>query len=62
MCVFWSIAVRFLRALGRRKNQEIDEKLDSSADSYIFLENLPVGNYHEEDLLEFVSELWENLD
>ena len=62
MCIFWSISLRLIKALGRRKNQEIDDKLHSSADTHIFLENLPVGNFYEEELLDFVEELWKNVE
>ena len=61
MCVCWSVAVHLIKALGQRKSEEIDDRLDSSADNYIFLQNLPVGAFYEEELLEFVDELWDGI-
>ena len=62
MCFIWSVAVRFIRTWGRIKNKRIDDDLDSSSDYNIFLEKLPVGEYHEEELLEYIEGLWNQLE
>ena len=41
VCIIWSISLRLIRAVGRRKMKIIDERLDSSSDYCILLENLP---------------------
>ena len=35
MCLFWAIGIRIIRKMGRYKNKQIDDKLDSSSD-YLF--------------------------
>ena len=62
MCLFWGFAVHLIRAEGRKKNREIDDQLESSADYQIFIENLPIRNYHEEEILNLIQQLWDNLE
>ena len=62
MCFIWSVAVKFIRTWGRMKNKSIDDDLDSSSDYNIFLEKLPVGEYDEEELLQYIEGLWNQLD
>lgn len=57
MCIIWSIGVRLIRKLGRKKNQQIDDELDSSSDYTVFLEKLPLGSYNERDVLEYMERL-----
>ena len=44
-CFVWSLAIRVIRAIGRRKNKQIDDYLDSSADNCVLIDNLPEGDY-----------------
>ena len=60
-CLVWSVGARLIRVLGRKKAQKIDDLLESSSDNNIFIEKLPVGDYHERELLEFLNELWEKI-
>ena len=46
-CFIWSLAIRVIRAIGRRKNKLIDDYLDSSADNCVLIDNLPEGDYSE---------------
>lgn len=62
MCVIWIISVKFFRAWGRIKNQEIDDKLDSASDYFIMLEKLPVGEYHEEEVVHYIQNLWNEIE
>lgn len=62
MCLFWSIGVRFIKAWGRKKNKQIDDKLDSASDHYIFMERLPRAQYNEYDILKYLEELWNQTD
>ena len=61
MCLFWGFAVHLIRAEGRKKNREIDDQLDSSADYQIFMENLPIKNYHEKEIRDLILQLWSSL-
>lgn len=61
-CLLWSVAVRLIKRLGRRKSQEIDDLLDSSSDEAIFISKLPIGEYHERDILIFMKQTWEMID
>ena len=58
MMLFWAVAIRFIRDIGRIKSKEINDKLDSSSDYCIWLEGLPEGQYNETDLIVFLSKLW----
>ena len=42
-CLIWIIAVKLIRVLGRRKNREVDEFLNSSSDYSIKIDKLPFG-------------------
>ena len=55
ICIVWSVSLRLIRAKGRRKMHEIDNKLDSSSDYCILLENLPEGDYSEVDIIKYLS-------
>ena len=41
--VIWKIGVRFIELLGEKKNEEIDNLLDSASDYTVRIENLPFG-------------------
>ena len=58
VCIFWSIGVRLIRAVGRKKERNIDDLLDSSSDYCIFLENLPAGKYSEINILKYLNDEW----
>ena len=45
--------------LGEKKNEEIDNLLDSASDYTIRIENLPFGKVNETELINFVVELWD---
>ena len=47
MCLFWAIGIRIIRKMGRYKNKQIDDKLDSSSDYCIWIQDLPSGKYNE---------------
>ena len=49
--IIWLFSIKFTSFLGERKNNEIDDMLESSSDFTIRLENLPNGNYNEEDII-----------
>ena len=54
--------MRLTRNLGRRKSDDIDDALDSSSDYMLFLQKLPIGNYHERDILNYVQRLWDKIE
>ena len=54
----WAFCIRIIRDTGRHLNKEIDNKLDSSSDYCIWLEDLPAGNYNETDIITFIAKLW----
>ena len=54
----WAFCIRIIRDTGRHLNKEIDDKLDSSSDYCIWLEDLPAGNYNETDIISFIAKLW----
>ena len=60
MSILWAIGVRIVRDLGRMKNIDIDEKLDSSSDYCIWMEGLPEGQYNEIDIVNFLNKLWKS--
>ena len=43
------------------KGQQIDDMLLSSSDFFLFMEKLPIGEYTEDNILEFIHDLWENV-
>ena len=58
VCFFWAVGIRLIRNMGRRLNEKIDDKLDSSSDYCIWIEDLPTGKYHEADLVSYLAKLW----
>lgn len=61
-CLMWSVAVRLIKRLGRRKGQQIDNELETSSSEVIFISKLPIGEYHEGDLLAFMNQLWDLIE
>lgn len=58
MCLLWALGTRLIRDFGRKKNRDIDAKLDSSSDYYVWIERMPVGQYIEADVLAYMDRLW----
>ena len=60
LAIVWFFSIKFTFYLGEKKNEEIDEMLESSSDYTIRIQNLPSGQYNEYDLLNFINDLWDN--
>lgn len=47
----WVVTIRFIKFMGREKNQIVDRNLRSASDFTIKIENLPYGSYSEMELI-----------
>lgn len=45
--ICWFIGIKLIEYLGKKKNEEIDDLLDSASDYAIRIENLPFGEVTE---------------
>jgi len=52
--VVWILLARFLKYYCFYKDKLIDDNLKSSSDFAVKIDNLPMGEYNEEDLYEFL--------
>ncbi len=58
-CIIWIFGIKFILYYGKKKNEEVDNKLKSAGDCAIRVSNLPYGEYSEEELIDYIYKIYE---
>lgn len=56
--IIWGIYIRYIKYYGTIKDKIMDMNLASSSDYAIKINNLPYGEFNEEELIEYLEKLF----
>ena len=61
-CIMWLVAIRLIKYFGKKKNELIDQRLNSASDTAIKISNLPNDQYSEHELIDYFDRLYEKIE